>query len=74
MSATGGECKKQLQTMDGVDLSLSPLLRFNVDCDASAGLYGAAEGAFGSSGGGFHLNPNLMSHSKNVFYLSWLRF
>jgi hypothetical protein len=25
---------------------------FNVDCEAAAGLYGAAEGAFGSSGGG----------------------
>ena len=46
--------------MDGVDLSLSPLLRFNVDCDASAGLYGAAEGAFGSSGGGSDLDPIFM--------------
>ena len=26
--------------------------RFNVDCDASAGLYSAAEGAFGTDGAG----------------------
>ena len=27
------------------------VLRFNVDCEASAGLYGLAEGAFGTAGG-----------------------
>jgi hypothetical protein len=31
--------------------ALTPRRRFNVDCEASEGLYGAAEGAFGSSGG-----------------------
>ena len=31
---------------------LLSLFRFNVDCEASAGLYGGAEGAFGSSSGG----------------------
>ena len=27
------------------------ILRFNVDCEASTGLYAAAEGAFGTAGG-----------------------
>ena len=50
--------KKHLHTM------LIHLLRFNVDCDAAAGLYGAAEGAFGSSGGG--VNPQKSVKSQKV--------
>ena len=35
-----------------VKKSLVNISRFNVDCAASAGLYSAAEGAFGTSGAG----------------------
>ena len=43
--------------------------RFNVDCGAASGLYGAAEGAFGSSAagsGGRSLAGEYLSHLADV--------
>ena len=43
---TGGTCPKPLRLFLNTSSS-----RFNVDCLASEGLYGGAEGAFGTAGG-----------------------
>ena len=45
-TATGGQCL--LSKFNCLTLTC---LRFNVDCEASEGLYGGAEGAFGTAGG-----------------------
>ena len=40
----------RVQSTEYREQSTGHICRFNVDCEASAGLYGLAEGAFGTAG------------------------
>ena len=46
------KCDHKMHHIDicSVDPLQSSCYRFNVDCEASTGLYGLAEGAFGTAG------------------------